>query len=165
MLNALPRLPRQVVNHPVSVAVQEAALNVFAANLNVLQVTRNEAVKVYGAVRRRADDLAVRRVADLKLGLEAANDRVNAAWEGVARLADRRVMPVLDRVGLATPAQAGLDLVGKGLHLVSARVAAVTATPRPAPARKPAVRKTVKVSAKPAAKAAAKPARRTRRAA
>ena len=68
-------------------------------------------------------------------------------------------MPVLDKVGLAAPAQYGVDLFGKGLHRVSAQVVELTREHRLAAkrtARKPVAKKVVvKRRAAPAAKLAA----------
>jgi hypothetical protein len=65
----------------------------------------------------------------------AANDKSVAAWEAVEQVLEARVMPVLDKVGLAAPAQYGVDLLGKGVHRVSAQVVELT---RAAPARRQA---------------------------
>lgn len=126
MLNTLKTLPKAVVNNPVSVAVQEAALNVFSANMNVLYVTRDEGRKVFCAVKDKAGELAASNVKRLKTTAEAANDKVNEAWGSVEKVLEDRVMPVLDKVGLAAPAQYGVDLVGKGLNTLSAQVVELT---------------------------------------
>jgi hypothetical protein len=154
MLNTLKTLPQTVINNPVAVAVQEAALNVFSANLNVLHVTRDEGRKVFCAVKDKAGELAAGNVRQLKAAAGAANDRVNGAWGSVEALLEARVLPVLDKVGLAAPAQYGVDLVGKGLTTLTAQVveltrerkltkpAAKTSAVRKVAARKPAARRT-----------------------
>jgi hypothetical protein len=69
-------------------------------------------------------------------------------------------MPVLDKVGLAAPAQFGVDLLGKGVHRVSAQVVELTRERRMAAKRtvRKAVAKKVVVAkrrARPAARQAA----------
>jgi hypothetical protein len=69
-------------------------------------------------------------------------------------------MPVLDKVGLAAPAQFGVDLLGKGVHRVSAQVVELTRERRMAAKRtvRKAVAKKVVVAkrrARPAARKAA----------
>ncbi len=151
MLNTLKTLPKVVKNNPVSVAVQEAAANVFSANMNVLYVTRDESKKVFFAVKDRAGVLVTAKVELLKGTVDAANDKVHAAWDSVEHVIEARVMPVLGKVGLAGPAQFGVDLVGKGLDKVSAQVVEFTGAPKAkrAVAKKPAAKKVV--ARKPAA--------------
>jgi hypothetical protein len=146
MLNTLKTLPKAVATNPVSVAMQEAALNVFSANMNVLYVTRDEGRKVFCAVKDKAGDLAARNVKLLKTTAEAANDKVVEAWISVEKVLEERVMPVLDKVGLAAPAQHGVDLVGKGLNSLSAQVVELTRERKLAAkrvAKKPLVKKVV----------------------
>jgi hypothetical protein len=142
MLNTLKTLPKSVMNHPVSVTLQEAAFNVLSANINVLNVTRDEGRKVYGVVKEKADVLAAENLALLKTTVEAANDKVNQTWSTVEGVLEARVLPMLDKLGLAAPAQFGVELVGKGLGKVSAQVVELTRVPAPLrAARKPAARK------------------------
>lgn len=143
MLNTLKTLPKTVANNPVAVAVQEAALNVFSANMNVLYVTRDEGRKVFCAVKDKAGELAAGNVKQLKAAAEAANDKVSDTWVAVEKVLEARVLPVLDKVGLAAPAQYGVDLVGKGLNTLSAQVVELTREAKVAKraAKKPAVRK------------------------
>lgn len=143
MLNTFKTLPKTVANNPVAVAVQEAALNVFSANMNVLYVTRDEGRKVFCAVKDKAGELAAGNVKQLKAVAEAANDKVNDAWVSVEKVLEARVLPVLDKVGLAAPAQYGVDLVGKGLGSLSAQVVELTRERKVAKrlVKKPAVRK------------------------
>ena len=150
MLNTLKTIPQSLVTtlstNPVSVAVQEAAVNVLSANMNVLYVTRDEGRKVFDAVAKKAGDLKARNVATLKSTVEAANDKLNETWGSVEQVIEARVVPVLDKVGLAAPAQYGVDLIGKGLTQVSAQVVQFT---RPAKAAAKTKRTAVK---KPVAK-------------
>jgi hypothetical protein len=151
MLNTLKTLPKAVKNNPVSVAVQEAAVNVFSANMNVLYVTRDEGKKVFFAVKDRANVLVTSNVQLLKGTVDAANDKVHAAWDTVEHVIEARVIPVLGKVGLAGPAQFGVDLVGKGLDKVSAQVVVFTGAPKAkrVVAKKPVAKKAV--ARKPAA--------------
>ena len=158
MLNSLKTIPQTLANNPVSVAVQEAAVNVFSANMNVLYVTRDEGRKVFDAVAKKAVDLKTRNVATLKNTVEAANDKLNETWGSVGQVIETRVVPVLDKVGLAAPAQYGVDLIGKGLTKVSAQVVQFTrpakaaAKTKRAAAKKPVAKKVVakKLTAKAA---------------
>jgi hypothetical protein len=144
MLNTLKTLPKTVLNNPVSVAMQEAAFNVLSANMNVLYVTRDEGRKVFGAVKEKAGALATENLALLKTTVDAANDKVNQAWGSVEGILEARVLPVLDKVGLAAPAQFGVGLVNKGLGKVSAQVVELTRAPKPVRAtRKPVATKAV----------------------
>ena len=151
MLNTLKTLPKTVKNNPVSVAVQEAAVNVFSANMNVLYVTRDEGKKVFFAVKDRAGVLVATNVQLLKGAVDAANDKVHVAWDAVEHVIEDRVIPVLGKVGLAAPAQFGVDLVGKGLDKVSAQVVEFTGAPKAkrVVAKKPVAKKVV--ARKPAA--------------
>jgi hypothetical protein len=151
MLNTLKTLPKAVKNNPVSVAVQEAAVNVFSANMNVLYVTRDEGKKVFFAVKGRAGVLVAANVELLKGTVDAANDKVHAAWDSVEQVLEARVIPVLGKVGLAGTAQFGVDLVGKGLDKVSAQVVVFTGAPKAkrVVAKKPVAKKAV--ARKPAA--------------
>jgi hypothetical protein len=92
----------------------------------------------------------------LKNTVAAANDKSVAAWDAVEQALDERVMPVLDKVGLAAPAQYGVDLFGKGVHRVAAQVIELTRE------RRMAVKRTVR---KPAAKKVVVAKRRVRSAA
>ena len=155
MLNTLKTIPQTVsktlgqtlASNPVSIAVQEAAVNVLSANMNVLYVTRDESRKVFDAVAKKAGDLKTRNVATLKSTVEAANDKLNETWGTVEQVLETRVVPVLDKVGLAAPAQYGVDLIGKGLTKVSAQVVEFTRVEKPkakrAVAKKPVVKKVV----------------------
>jgi hypothetical protein len=151
MLNTLKTLPKTVKNNPVSVAVQEAAVNVFSANMNVLYVTRDEGKKVFFAVKDRAGVLVATNVQLLKGAVDAANDKVHVAWDAVEHVIEDRVIPVLGKVGLAAPAQFGVELVGKGLDKVSAQVVEFTGAPKTkrVAAKKPVAKKAV--ARKPAA--------------
>ncbi len=151
MLNTLKTLPKTVKNNPVSVAMQEAAVNVFSANMNVLYVTRDEGKKVFFAVKDRAGVLVATNVQLLKGAVDAANDKVHVAWDAVEHVIEDRVIPVLGKVGLAAPAQFGVELVGKGLDKVSAQVVEFTGAPKAkrVAAKKPVAKKAV--ARKPAA--------------
>lgn len=147
MLNTLKTIPQTLVNNPVSIAVQEAAVNVLSANMNVLYVARDEGRKVFDAVAKKACDLKTRNVATLKSTVDAANDKLNETWGTVEQVIESRVVPVLDKVGLAAPAQYSVDLIGKGLSKVSAQVIDFTRVEKPkakrAVAKKPVVKKVV----------------------
>jgi hypothetical protein len=103
--------------------------------------------------------MAAQNLRLLKTTVAAANDKSVAAWDAVEQALDARVMPVLDKVGLAAPAQYGVDLFGKGLHRVSAQVVELTRERKLAAkrvVRKPAAKKVVaKRRARPAVKLAA----------
>lgn len=147
MLKTLKHLPKNLANNQVSVVAQEAAINVLAANMNVLYVTRDQGRKVLVALKVTAADLATKNVKLLKNTVEAANDKAGQAWDSVEKVLTERVIPVLDKAGLAGPAQFGVDLFGKGLHKVSAQVVELTrdrkVAARRAAGKKPAVQKVV----------------------
>lgn len=145
MLKSLKTIPKTLGRNRVSIVVQEAAVNVLAANMNVLYVTREEGRKVIGVVARKAGDLKERQVATLKRGVEVVNDKLNETWGAVEQVFEARVVPILDRVGLGVPAQYGVDLIGKGLTRVSAQVVELTRAPKAkrVAAKKPGVRKPV----------------------
>lgn len=144
MLKTKKLLPKKLAANQVVVAMQEAAVNVLSANMNVLNVARDQGKKVWVALGATAGNLAAQNVRLLKSTVAAANDRSLAAWEAVEQALDQRVMPVLDKVGLAGPAQFGVDLFGKGVHRVSAQVVELTRERRMAArraARKPVAKK------------------------
>jgi hypothetical protein len=159
MLKTKKLLPKKLAANPVMVAMQEAAVNVHSANMNVLYVARDQGRKVWVALSATAGSLATQNLRLLKNTVAAANDKSVAAWDAVEQALDTRVMPVLDKVGLAAPAQYGVDLFGKGLYRVSAQVVELTREHRLAvkrTARKPVAKKVVaKRRAAPAAKLAA----------
>ncbi len=159
MLKTKKLLPKKLAANPVVVTLQEAAANVFAANMNVLYVARDQGKKVWVALGATAGNLAAQNLRLVKNTVAAANDKSVAAWDAVERALDLRVMPVLDKVGLAAPAQYGVDLFGKGLHRVSAQVVTLTRGQRTAArraVRKPVVKKVVaRRQARPAARLAA----------
>ena len=156
MLKTKKLHPRNLAANPVVVAMKEAAANVHAANMNVFHVARVQGRKVWVTLGATAGNLATQNIRLLKNTVAAANDKSIAAWDVVERALDERVMPVLDKVGLAAPAQYGVDLFGKGLHRVSAQVVEMTREPRLAAKR--SVRKPVakKVVAKRRARTTAK---------
>ena len=141
MLKTKKLLPKKLAANPVVVAMQEAAANVHSANMNVLYVVRDQGRKVWVVLGATAGNLAAQNIRLLKNTVAAANDKSVAAWDAVEQALDQRVMPVLDKVGLAAPAQYGVDLFGKGLHRVSAQV--VELTRERSQAAKRAVRKPV----------------------
>jgi hypothetical protein len=141
MLKTKKLLPKKLAANPVVVAMQEAASNVHAANMNVFHVARDQGRKVWVTLGATAGSLAAQNIRLLKNTVAAANDKSVAAWDSVERTLGERVMPVLDKVGLAAPAQYGVDLFGKGLHRVSAQVVELTRERRQAAKR--AVRKPV----------------------
>lgn len=146
MLKTKKLLPKKLAANPVVVTIQEAAVNVYAANMNVLQITRDQGRKVWVTLGTTAGEVAARNIRLLKHTVAAANDRSVAAWDAVERTLDERVMPVLDKVGLAAPAQFGVDLLGKGVHRVSAQVVELTRVRKVAarrPVRKPVAKKVV----------------------
>ena len=153
-------LPKNVAANQVVVAIQEAAVNVLSANLNVLYVARDQGKKVLAVFSATAGNLAAQNLRLLKSTVAAANDKSIQAWDAVEQALDTRVMPVLDKVGLAAPAQYGVDLFGKGLHRVSAQVVELTRERRLAAkrvVRKPAAKKFVaKRRARPAVSQGAK---------
>ncbi|MBI5109924.1 MAG: hypothetical protein HZA62_14400 [Rhodocyclales bacterium] len=159
MLKTKKLLPKKLAANQVVVAMQEAAVNVLSANMNVLYVARDQGKKVWVALGATAGDLAAQNLRRLKDSVAAANDKSVAAWDAVEQALDARVMPVLDKVGLAAPAQYGVDLLGKGLHRVSAQVVELTRERRLAAkrvVRKPAAKKVVaRRRARPAVKLAA----------
>ena len=158
MLKTKKLLPKDLAANQVVVAMREAAVNVLSANLNVLYVARDQGKKVWVALGATAGSLAGQNLKLLKTTVAAANDKSVAAWEAVEHVLEDRVMPVLDKVGLAAPAQYGVDLVGKGVHRVSAQVVELTRARRVVVKR--AVRKPVakKVATKVVAKRQARPA-------
>lgn len=144
MLKTKKLLPKGLAGNQVVVAVQEAAVNVLSANMNVLYVTRDQGKKVWRVLGNTAGDMAAQNLRLLKGTVAAANDLSVAAWDAVEQAIDAKVMPVLDKVGLAGPVQLGVDLVGKGVRVVSAQVVELTREARVSarrPARKPAVKK------------------------
>lgn len=146
MLKTKKLLPKKLAANQVVVALQEAAVNVYAANMNVVYVVRDQGKKVWVTLGATAGNLAAQNLRLLKVTVSAANDKSVAAWDAVERTLDERVMPVLDKVGLAAPAQYGVDLFGKGLHRVSAQVVELTRERRLAAkraVRKPAAKKVV----------------------
>ena len=146
MLKTKKLLPKKLAANQVVVAMQEAAVNVLSANLNVLHVARDQGRKVWVALGATAGSLATQNLQLLKHTVAAANDKSVAAWDAVEQALDDRVMLVLDKVGLAAPAQYGVDLFGKGLHRVSAQVVELTRERKPAAkrvVRKPAAKKVV----------------------
>ena len=155
MLKTKKLLPKKLAANQVVVAMQEAAVNVLSANMNVLYVARDQGKKVWAVLGATAGDLAAQNLRLLRTTVAAANDKSVQAWDAVEQALDARVMPVLDKVGLAAPAQRGVDLFGKGLHRVSAQVVELTREPRLAAkrvVRKPAAKKFVaKRRARPAA--------------
>ena len=159
MLKTKKLSPNNRTANPVVGAMKEAAANVHAANMNVFHVARDQGRKVWVTLGTTAGTLARQNVRLLKSTVAAANDKSVAAWDAVERTLDQRVMPVLDKVGLATPAQYGVDLFGKGLHRVSAQVVELTRERRLAAkraVRKPVAKKVVaKRSTRPAVKLAA----------
>ncbi len=159
MLKTKKLLPKKLAANQVVVAMQEAAVNVLSANMNVLYVARDQGKKVWVALGATAGDMAAQNLRLLKTTVAAANDKSVAAWDAVEQALDARVMPVLDKVGLAAPAQYGVDLFGKGLHRVSAQVVELTRERKLAAkrvVRKPAAKTPVaKRRARPATKLAA----------
>jgi hypothetical protein len=159
MRNTKKLLPTNLAANQVVVAVQEAATNVFAANMNVLHVARDQGRKVWVALGATAGELAEQNLKLLRTTVAAANDKSVAAWEAVEQALEQRVLPVLDKVGLAAPAQYGVDLLGRGVHRVSAQVVELTrvrSLGARRPVRKPAAKKVVaRRRARPAAKLAA----------
>lgn len=151
MLKTNKLLTRKLADNPVVLTIQTAVVNVHAANMNVLHVARDQGKKVWVTLGTAAGKLATQNVKLLKHTVAAANDKSVAAWDAVERTLDQRVMPVLDKVGLAAPAQFGVDLLGKGVHRVSAQVVELTRERRLAAkrtVRKPDVKKVVKKVAK-----------------
>jgi hypothetical protein len=140
MLKTLKTVPKNLASHHITIVVREAAANVWSANMNVIHVAREEGAKVFIAATQKTNSLKSLNVKALKVTVEAANDRLNGAWTAVEKVLDARVIPVLAKVGLATPAQFGVDLVGKGLAKVSAQVVELTrerkASVRKAPTKK-----------------------------
>ena len=159
MLKNKKLLPKKLAANPVVVTIQRAAVNVHAANMNVLHVARDQGKKVWVTLGATAGRMAAQNVRLLKNTVAAANYKSVAAWDAVERTLDKRVMPVLDKVGLAAPAQYGVDLFGKGLHRVSAQVVELTRERRLAAkraVRKPVAKKVVaKRRTRPAVKLAA----------
>ncbi len=159
MLKTKKLSPNNRTANPVVVAMKEAAANVHAANMNVFHVARNQGRKVWVTLGTTAGTLAKQNIRLLKNTVAAANDKSVAAWDAVERTLDERVMPALDKVGLAAPAQYGVDLFGKGLHRVSAQVVALTRQSKPAAkraVRKPVAKKVVaKRRTRPATRLAA----------
>ena len=132
MLNTLKTLPRKLADNPVAVSVQEAAVNVWAANVNVLVTARDESAKVMGVVVAKARAVEERQLKALKETAVAANDRVNDTWSSVEQVLAARVVPLLDKVGLAAPLRFSVGMVDSGLAKVSARVVEMTREAKPA---------------------------------
>jgi hypothetical protein len=146
MLKTKKMISKKLAANQVVVTVQEAISNVLSANLNVFYVTRDQGRKVWVALGTSAGNLAAHNLRVLKNTVAAANDKSVAAWDAVEQALDERVMPVLEKVGLASPAQFGVDLFGKGLHRVSAQVVELTLERRMAAKRtvsKPVAKKVV----------------------
>lgn len=158
MLKTKKLLPKNVAANQVVVTMREAAANVLSANLNVIYVARDQGKRVWVAIGATAGELVAENLRLLKVTVAAANDKSVQTWEVVEQALDARVMPVLDKVGLAAPAQFGVDLFGKGLQRVSAQVVELTRQRRLAARRvlrKPAAKKVVaKRRARPAAQGA-----------
>lgn len=163
MLKTKQAISKKLASNQVVATVQEAFSNVLAANLNVYYVTRDQGRKVWVTLGATAGKMAAQNIRLLKTTVAAANDKSVAAWDAVEQALDERVIPVLDKVGLAATAQFGVDLFGKGLHRVSAQVVELTRERRLAAKRtvsKPAAKKLAKKvvakrRARPAAKLAA----------
>lgn len=165
MLNTIKTIPATVTHNPVAVALQGAASAIYVANMNFLTVTRLESEKVYRAAAREALGMANRNVKALKAAVAGANARVGGVWRSVENVAEARVVPVLAKVGLGAPAQAGLDLIDKGVRVATQRVGELVRERKPAP-RRAASRKPVTRKPGPATHAAkAAVTRRTRAAA
>ena len=158
MLKTKKLLPKNAAANQVVVTMREAASNVLSANLNVIHVARDQGKRVWAAIGATAGELVAENLRLLKVTVAAANDKSVQTWEAVEQALDARVMPVLDKVGLAAPAQNGVDLLGKGVHRVSAQVVELTRARRVVVKR--AVRKPVakKVATKVVAKRQARPA-------
>ena len=158
MLKTKKLLPKNAAANQVVVTMREAASNVLSANLNVIHVARDQGKRVWAAIGATAGELVAENLRLLKVTVAAANDKSVQTWEVVEQVLDARVMPVLDKVGLAAPAQYGVDLFGKGLQRVSAQVVELTRERRLAAKRvlrKPAAKKVVaKRRARPAARGA-----------
>jgi hypothetical protein len=163
MLKTKQAFSKKLASNQVVATVQEAFSNVLSANLNVIYVTRDQGRKVWVTLGATAGKLAAQNIRLLKFTVAAANDKSVAAWDAVEQALDERVMPVLDKVGLAAPAQYGVDLFGKGVHRVAAQVIELTRERRMAAkptVRKPAAKKgakkvVVKRRSRPAVKLAA----------
>ena len=140
MLNTLKikTFPKKFVKHHLTIVVRDAAVNVWSANMNVLHVARNEGLKVFNAVTQKTGTIKDRNVKALKITVEAANDKMGDGWTAVEKVLEARVIPLLGKLGLAAPAQAGVDLVGKGVARVSAKVVELTRARKPATKRMPA---------------------------
>ncbi len=158
MLKTKKLLPKNVAANQVVVTMREAAVNVLSANLNVIHVARDQGKRVWAAIGATAGELVAENLRLLKVTVAAANDKSVQTWEVVEQALDARVMPVLDKVGLAAPAHYGVDLFGKGLQRVSAQVVELTRERRLAAKRvlrKPAAKKVAtKRRARPAAQGA-----------
>lgn len=158
MLKTKKLLPKNVAANQVVVTMREAAANVLSANLNVIYVARDQGKRVWAAIGATAGELVAENLRLLKVTVAAANDKSVQTWEVVEQTLDAKVLPVLDKVGLAAPAQYGVDLFGKGLQRVSAQVVELTREHRLAAkrvVRKPAAKKVVaKRRARPAAQGA-----------
>ncbi len=158
MLKTKKLLPKNAAANQVVVTMREAASNVLSANLNVIHVARDQGKRVWAAIGATAGELVAENLRLLKVTVAAANDKSVQTWEVVEQVLDARVMPVLDKVGLAAPAQYGVDLFGKGLQRVSAQVVELTRERRLAAKRvlrKPSAKKVVaKRRARPAAQGA-----------
>lgn len=142
MLNTLKSSSKKLASHQVTIVMREAVANVWSANMNLFHVARNEGRKVFNAAMRKTETLKKHNITALKTGAEAANDKIAEGWTAVEKVLDTRVIPVLGKVSLATPARMGVDLVSKGLAKVSGKVVELTRG-RKAPGRLAAA-KTVK---------------------
>ena len=140
MLQNFRTIPRKLANRRLAIVMREAAVNVWAANMNVLHVARAEGLRVFNAITQRTEAIRNSNVKALKITAEAANEKLSEGWTAVEKVLDARVIPVLGKVGLATPVQFGVDLVDKGMARVSAKVIELTRE-RKAPVRKTAARK------------------------
>ena len=58
MLKTKKLLPKKLAANPVVVTIQEAAVNVYAANMNVLQITRDQGRKVWVTLGTTAGEVA-----------------------------------------------------------------------------------------------------------
>ena len=79
MLKTKKLLPKKLAANPVMVAMQEAAVNVHSANMNVLYVARDQGKKVWVALSATAGSLAAQNLRLLKNTVAAANDKSVAA--------------------------------------------------------------------------------------
>jgi hypothetical protein len=116
MLKTKKLLPKNAAANQVVVTMREAASNVLSANLNVIHVARDQGKRVWAAIGATAGELVAENLRLLKVTVAAANDKSVQTWEVVEQVLDARVMPVLDKVGLAAPAQyGGLEPISVGI--------------------------------------------------